>query len=101
MIIYNVTVKIDSSIEKAWLEWLNQKHIPEIINTKCFTKAIVMRVLEIDETEGITFAIQYHTTTKEMYDTYISQYAPTFRKKAQERWGEKFVAFRTVLQIVN
>ena len=31
MYIYNVTVKVDHTIVKAWVHWLKKEHIPEVI----------------------------------------------------------------------
>lgn len=101
MIIYNVTVKADHSVADAWLSWLKEEHIPEIINTGCFTSATVLRLLEVDETDGITHAVQYHAESREMYDRYINEFAPAMRNKATEKWGNKFIAFRSVMQVVH
>lgn len=101
MIIYNVTIKIDKSIENSWLKWMQQIHIPDIINTKCFTHATILYLLENDESDGVTYAVQFHSTSKELYEKYLFEFAPTMRKHSIDKWGNKFVAFRSVLQIVN
>ena len=33
MIIYNVTVGVDKSIEADWLAWMKEVHIPDVIKT--------------------------------------------------------------------
>ena len=37
MFIYNVTVKVDWSIHDAWVQWMLNEHMPEMIKTGCFT----------------------------------------------------------------
>lgn len=101
MIIYNVTSKVDHSIAEDWLSWLQQEHIPEVIATGCFTHARVLRLLEVDETDGLTYAIQYHAESKALYNRYIREFSPELRKKGTEKWGEKFIAFRSVMEIVH
>ena len=101
MIIYNVTIKVDHSIASFWLDWLQQEHIPDLINTGCFSKATVLRLLETDESDGITYAVQYVAESKEMYNRYIEKFADGIRKKGTEKWGDKFIAFRSVMQVVN
>ncbi|MFL5741830.1 MAG: DUF4286 family protein, partial [Flavisolibacter sp.] len=32
MIIYNVTVKVESQISAVWMQWLLEEHIPDIMN---------------------------------------------------------------------
>src|SRR6186997_871607 len=101
MIIYNVTVKVDPSIAVAWLKWLQDIHIKEIIATGCFTKAIILKLLEVDETDGITYAIQYFAEDLSAYERYISTHAASMRNKGLEKWGDKFIAFRSLMEVVN
>ncbi len=100
-LIYNVTIKVDHSISEAWLAWLREEHIPEVIGTRCFTSARVLRLLETDETDGPTFAVQYSSPSADEYNRYITEFAPAMRDKSFQKWGDKFIAFRSVMQIVN
>ena len=101
MIIYNVTIKVEPGIAAEWLNWLQQEHIPEVIETGCFTRATVLKLLEVDETEGPTFAVQYFAESKALYNQYIEKFAPLMREKSFEKWGNRFIAFRSVMQVVN
>jgi Domain of unknown function (DUF4286) len=101
MIIYNVTIKVDHSIAEAWLQWMKEEHISDVKSTGCFFQAVLLRLLEVDETDGPTYAIQYHANSKANYNMYISQYAPEMRKKVTDKWGQKVIAFRSVLQMVD
>lgn len=101
MIIYNVTIKVDHSIADEWLVWLKEEHIPDMVKTGCFTHARVLRLLEVDESDGITYAVQYHAESKALYNRYIKEYSTPMRNKSTEKWGEKFVAFRSVMEIVH
>ena len=38
-IVYNVTIKVNTSIATDLLSWLKEEHIPEVIATGCFTNA--------------------------------------------------------------
>lgn len=101
MIIYNVTIKVDENIHSQWLVWMQEEHIPEVINTGCFTRATVLRLLETDDTEGPTYAIQYFAESKAWYNRYIEKFAPEMRRRSFEKWGNGFIAFRSVMQVVN
>lgn len=101
MIIYNVTVHIDHAIADDWLSWLQQEHIPDIIGTGCFTGARVLRLLEVDESEGLTYAVQYEAESKALYNRYIREFSAAMRNKSTEKWGDKFIAFRSVMEIVH
>lgn len=101
MIIYNVTIKVEQSIADPWLQWLLDEHIPDVLKTNCFTDYKVVRLLEVDDSEGPTFAIQYHAESKADYNRYIEQHADQMRKKSFDKWGDRFIAFRSVMQVVK
>lgn len=52
MIIYNVTSKVDWSIAEAWLSWMLNEHLPEVLNTGYFHKHQIAKLIDIDENEG-------------------------------------------------
>ena len=100
-IIYNVTIKLEHSIADDWLQWLKAEHIPDITGTGCFTHAVILHLADVDETEGPTFAVQYHATSKANYEKYIAHYAEDMRTRAYLKWGNKFIAFRSLLEVVD
>ena len=99
--IYNVTIKVDVSIKDEWLKWLKEEHIPEVISTGCFIDATILQLLETDISEDSTFAIQYQAESKSQYNRYIEDHSAAMRQKSFEMWGDKFIAFRSLLQVVN
>ena len=101
MIIYNVTVKVEPQIEEEWLNWIRSEYIPEIMNTGCFTECKIVRLLELDDSEGPTYAIQYSALSKDDYNRYIDFYSSEFLKKSFDKWGEQFIAFRSVMEVVH
>ena len=101
MIIYNVTIKVEESIADAWLQWLLNEHIPDVMKTGCFSSHKVVRLLEVDESEGPTYAIQYNADSKADYNRYIELYAADLRQKSFDKWGNRFIAFRSVMQVVQ
>jgi hydroxyethylthiazole kinase-like sugar kinase family protein len=101
MIIYNVTTKVDGSIQNNWVEWAKNEHIPEIIATGCFSSATLAQLLETDDTDGPTYTIQYHAESKALYNLYIEKFAVTMRQKAFDKWGNQFIAFRSLMQVVH
>lgn len=101
MLVYNITNKVDHSILDEWIKWQLEEHIPGIMSTNLFTDFKFYRLLEQDESDGMTYVIQYFTECKENYDAYIHKYAPAFREKAIKKWSDRFIAFRTLLQSVQ
>ena len=101
MIVYNVTVKVEPDIAGKWLKWLQEDHIPEMKGTGCFTHASVYRLLDTDESDGVTFAVQYHSPSIESYKRYLRDFSSAMREKSEEKWANKFVAFRSILELVH
>lgn len=101
MIIYNVTIMVQEKIADAWLTWLLLEHIPDVMQTGCFVENKVVRLLEIDDTEGPTYAIQYFAESKADYNRYIELYSDGLRQKSIDQWGNNFMAFRTVMEVVQ
>jgi Domain of unknown function (DUF4286) len=101
MIVYNVTIKITNAIHIVWLQWLKDEHVPEVLQTGCFTHATILRLLEVDDTEGPTYAVQYFAESKGLYNNYIENHAAIMRQKSFDKWGNQFIAFRSVMQVVN
>jgi len=101
MLIYNVTIKVDDGVADAWLQWLLEEHIPDVMGTGCFNSYKVVRLLEIDDSEGPTYATQYHADSKADYHRYIEMHAPLMRQKSIDKWGERFIAFRSVMQVIE
>lgn len=100
MYIYNVTINIEESIEKVWLQWIQEEHIPDMIATGKFSKALLTKVLVEEEMGGITYSVQYTTSSKEMLQQYYKEDAERLRAQSN-RFAGKFVAFRTELEIVS
>lgn len=100
MILYNVTVKIDLEVHEDWLQWMRNLHIPEVMATGLFDDHRIARVLLQDESDGITYSIQYSCKDMATMQKYTAQFAPAFQKDHSERYKDKFVAFRTLLEII-
>ena len=101
MFIYNVTVKVDHSIAADWLAWLKAEHIPEVQATGCFTNSTILELIENADEEGLTYAIQYQAPSKADYDKYLAEHANLLRQKSFDKWGDRFMAFRTLMKIVD
>lgn len=101
MIIYNVTISIENSAAEEWLEWMKTVHIPEVMATTYFIKNQIARVMEDEETGGKTYAIQYTARNMEDLLEYQRDFAPALQAKHSERYQNRYVSFRTVLEIID
>ena len=99
MILYNVTVSVDEAVDSEWLNWMRNEHIPEVMSTGYFQSNRILKLLneQLDAT-GPTFAIQYELENIGKLDEYLKTVAPALQQKHLERYGQKCIAFRTVLE---
>lgn len=100
MIIYNVTVNIENSVREEWLNWMQSKHIPDVMATGLFVESRMLRLIGDEDSGGTTYAIQY--TAKDMGDylRYRDEFAPALQRDAMDLFGDKFTAFRSLLETV-
>lgn len=99
MIIYNVTVKVDQDIHEDWVKWMNEIHIPDVMKTGCFIQNEMAKVL-VDEADGLTYSIQYRSESMLPLNKYFKEFAPKLQEEHTRRYKDKFVAFRTLLELV-
>lgn len=101
MLIYNVTINIDDTVHEQWLEWMKDKHVPDMLATGKFTHAKMVKVLVEEDLGGITYSIQYTTKNRSTLEAYYKEDADRLRADAQKMFPNKFVAFRTELEVVS
>ncbi len=100
MVIYNVTVGIDSDIEQEWLQWVKVKHVPDVLATGLFTSNKIFKVLSGDE-DHISYSVQYYTESLGNVERYLEEFAPKLMEEHNSRYKNKHVAFRTILEQVS
>jgi len=101
MIIYNITTKVHASIDALWLQWQREVHIPEMMATGFFSSYKLLHLLEQDDSEGHTYAVQYTAASAEDYRQHEVLQAALLRKKALEKWGNATISFHTVLEVIQ
>jgi hypothetical protein len=99
MIIYNVTVKVAPHVASEWVRWMKEEHMPELLRTGLFIDSRLCRLLEQDDTEGITYSAQYMCDSLEDYHDYVRKHAPAMREKGLQKFGDKTIAFRSVMRV--
>ncbi len=98
-ILYNVTIKIETSIHEEWLEWMKTLHIPDVLATGYFESYRLTRILGEDDDHGVGFAIQYIASDMDEFNKYQMTHAKRLQKEHSDRYANRYVAFRTLMQI--
>jgi len=73
MYIYNVTINIQEPKHDEWLDWMKNEHIPDMLATGKFSKALMSKVLVEEEMGGITYSVQYTTDSKTTLQQYYAE----------------------------
>lgn len=100
MIIYNVTSNIHASINEQWLAWIKE-HIPHVLATGHFTEAKLTKVLVEDQDGNVTYSVQYRAKSREALENYYKNDADKLRQESLKIFGEKVLAFRTELEVID
>jgi hypothetical protein len=101
MFIYNVTIKIDWTIHEEWRLWLVEENIPGMMETGCFLNYQLVKILEVDEVDGPTYAIQYYVEEIVDYERFIIEYGQRFASRSRLKWGEQMLQFSTLMEVIN
>jgi hypothetical protein len=78
---------------------MKSKHIPDVISTGYFIDYKICKVL-VDEEQGTTYSIQYSCESHEKLQEYQKLHAPRLQKEVADKYANKFVAFRTLLEVI-
>ncbi|MCO6500359.1 MAG: DUF4286 family protein [Vicingus serpentipes] len=101
MIIYNVTINIEEDIHADWIRWMKSSHIPDVMSTGYFLEHKICKVISTQEDEtGHTYAIQYTCNSMNDLEKYQEKHAARLQEEHVNRYQGKFVAFRTLLEVV-
>ncbi len=99
-VIYNVTVSLDHTIENEWVDWMRNKHIPDVMETGCFLESRMSKMND-EETGACTYAMTYVAYSFEDLEKYKSEHAPRLQADANTTFQGKFAAFRTTLNVIE
>jgi len=80
---------------------MQEKHINDVLSTKKFSSARLVKVLVDEEMGGTTYSVQYTTDSKETLEKYYQEDAAGFREEGQKLFGDKMLAFRTELELIS
>jgi len=100
-IVYNVTVKISNLVKDEWLSWMKEEHIPDVMKTGKFLEWRIQRILGDEDPDATTYAIQYIAASMDDFLDYNQHYAKALQEEHTTRYKDKYVAFRTLMEIVE
>ena len=100
MVLYNVTVNIESVVEDEWLHWIKSIHIPKVMATGMFVESKIFKLLHDEGDGSATYSVQFFAASVKQVNEYLETYAPALVQAHMERYKNKHVAFRTLMEEV-
>lgn len=100
MLLYNVTIGIDHDLESEWLRYMKEKHIPEVMQTGMFESYRMFKVLHDQHDGTISYSVQYFARTMDHIEQYLEVFAPALIEAHRQKFLNRHVAFRTLLEEV-
>jgi len=99
MVLYNVTLSVEDNILEDWLSWLNNEHIPKVMQLGFFQKYRILKLLnEVEEGTGTTIAVQYECDSVPKLAKYLDEYVHSMQEEYPQRYDGRIAAFRTMLE---
>jgi len=96
MVIYEVNLKLNPSIEQDYLEWLDD-HIDRMLKLPGFKNAFIYKPEPTDSSPLKSYCIQYFVESRDHLQDYLDRHAVSMRQEASVRFGSLFHAERRIL----
>ena len=101
MIIYNITTLVSWPIHDDWKEWMINDYMPQLMATKLFSHYQLVRLMEVDEDEGPTYAVQLYLESSSDFNLYRDKHLEEFQEKERIAWGDYTTSFASLMEVIN
>lgn len=97
MLSYRVTISIAHSHEADWYEWMESKHILDVLATGYFAEASIEKQLEPEPPQSYTtYHITYSFSSMHDLESYQQHAVPALQAEHTERYAGFFTASRCI-----
>lgn len=101
MVVYNITVKVESAVATAFIAWMQEEYMPLVISTGNFESGRLLRLLETDDSDGPTYAVQFTAPSAASYREYRNRHAENHQQIIGQKWAGRYVSFSSVMELVR
>lgn len=100
MILYNITVIIDSSIEALWLTWVNQTFLSEATESDLLVSSRLLKVID-SPNEGVTYCLQFVSQNLENHTTFKDKHATALLEAHAVEFKNQSVFFTSIMEFIK
>lgn len=101
MTIYNITTQVSWSIHDEWKKWMLDIRVPQMLELGIFHQHQLVRLLETDEAEGPTYALQLYVDENSSINDFKMQHQQTFDREEKRLWGDQLFSFTSLMEVIN
>ena len=100
--LYIVHIAIDDEIADEWWTWMEEVHIPDVMDTGCFEEAIAARDLDEDMDGRQGWRVLYVARGQADLERYLNEHAQALQAEHNDRFADhQFEAWRETLPIAQ
>lgn len=100
MILYNITFHVELGVLTDFKEFLIEEHLPFISNHSDIIEHKLLKLLNVDESEAMTYTLQYYLKDMGTYNQHMAVIDRKLKREIFEQYGEKVLYFCSVLEKV-
>ena len=101
MYVLNITFFINESIEEEWIQWSKPKFEFVRDTSSYFHEFTLLRLLSHEDPSQVTYTCQLHTDSAHKIQLFEIEIEPDLLNDNKNRFGEKSVFFKSLMQIVK
>jgi len=99
MVLYEVTIKVDEEISKAFRAWLDG-HVKEMLKLNGFVSAQIYNVENVQRNQ-VELVVTYLLKSREDLQNYFDYHSAEMRKDGFDKFGSRFSANRRILTLAS
>jgi len=100
MLLFNVTVIIEEGSATDWLQWVQESHIPQLMDKECFVSHRLLKIVD-SPNEGLSYCIQFIAEDEARHQTFLDLHEQLFIAEMYNRYPNKLVTFSTLMEFVG
>ncbi|MCQ2219163.1 MAG: DUF4286 family protein [Paludibacteraceae bacterium] len=97
MMIFNTTFVVAEEIHTAWMQWMRNTYIKEVVMTTPLTDPAFFKVLSKD-VEGESYSLQFSAPSINEMKVWEKEHKDRMEQKIREKFGESVLFFSTYLK---
>ncbi len=98
MLKYTIEIEIAREVEKEWIEWMLNTHIPDVMKTGCFDDSEISKKLE-SENDKITYYIIYTCPSQDEFQYYLKEHAPELQEEHKAKFLGNYSSRRFLSEV--